>query len=418
MPQLVAIDLPGGEAFLHALQRIWDAGDSVLPLDQRLTPRAKQRVLDAMGASAVLDGTGRTRLPGGEPVEEGDALVMATSGTTGDPKGVVLTHAAIEASARATSARLGVDPDRHRWLACLPLNHIGGFSVVAKALCTGTPLTLLAGFDAGTVEAAAGPDVLVSLVATALLRTPAHLFHTVVLGGSSPPERLAANVVTTYGLTETGSGVVYDGIPLDGVEVAISGAGGRPASGGGSETAGSQPVSGEVLVRGPMLLRAYRDGRVPLDREGWFRTGDAGAVVGGRLGAGGRLVVAGRMGDMIVTGGENVWPAPVENAIGLHPSVAEVAVAGRPDPEWGQRVVAWIVAKDGTRPPALEELRDLVGEHLPRYASPRQLVVVGSLPRTALGKVRRDALPLPLSGPPERVQLGSTGDAKGHPRGS
>jgi O-succinylbenzoic acid--CoA ligase len=299
---------------------------------------------------------------------------VATSGTTGVAKGVVLTHEAVEASARATSARLGVDPGRHRWLACLPLNHVGGLSVVTRSLYTGTRLTVLPGPDPGAVTAAAGPDVMVALVATALRRVGAALFHTVVLGGSAPPPDLPPNVVTTYGLTETGSGVVYDGWPLDGVEVGIG-------------------PGGEIRLRGPMLLRAYRDGRVPLDPDGWLATGDIGA-----FGPDGRLQVAGRRGDMIVTGGENVWPGPVEDALRAHPGVADVAVAGRPDPEWGQRVVAWVVPADPADPPDLGELRDLVGERLARFAAPRQLVITDRLPRTSIGKIRRDALVAPGEG--------------------
>jgi O-succinylbenzoic acid--CoA ligase len=283
----------------------------------------------------------------------------------------VLTHAAVEASARATSARLGVAPSRHRWLACLPLSHVGGLSVVTRSLYTGTPVTVLPGYDAPAVAAEAGPDVMVSLVATALRRTPASLFSKVVLGGSAPPAELAPNVVTTYGLTETGSGVVYDGRPLAGVEMAVDG-------------------GGEIRLRGPMLLRTYRDGTVPLDADGWFRTGDVGTI-----GPGGQLVVAGRRGDMIVSGGENIWPGPVEDVLRSHPGVADVAVAGRPDPEWGQRLVAWVVPADPAAPPGLEELRDLVGERLARFAAPRQVVLTAALPRTSIGKVRRDALVLP-----------------------
>jgi O-succinylbenzoic acid--CoA ligase len=368
--ELVAIDLPGGPAFLAALTAAWDDDDAVLPVDQRLSPAAKATLLRHLRPTAVEGPGGRSRLKGGVPVEAGDALVVATSGTTGEQKGVVLTHDAVAASARATTDRLGVDPDRHRWLACLPLNHVGGLSVVTRALLTGTTLTVLAGFNADAVRAHSGPEVLVSLVATALRRVSPDLFHTVVLGGSAPPAVLPDNVVSTYGLTESGSGVVYDGLPLDGVDVAVD------------------PDTREIALRGPMLLRAYRDGHCPLDNEGWFRTGDCGGID-----AGGRLEVDGRLSDLIVTGGENVWPAPVEDALRRHPGVADVAVAGRPDPEWGQQVVAWIVPCDPGSPPVLGELRDVVAEQVAPFAAPRRLVIVTGLPRTSIGKVLREQLP-------------------------
>ena len=179
-------------------------------------------------------------------------------------------------------------------------------------------------------------------------------------------------MVTTYGLTETGSGVIYDGVPLDGVEVAVD------------------PGSGEIRLRGPMLLRAYRDGTVPLDESGWFGTGDV-----GELTTDGHLAVSGRLSEMIISGGENIWPAPVEAVLRTHPGVAEVAVAGRPDAEWGQRVVAWVVPTDPSAPPELGELRDLVGRTLARYAAPRQLVITSGLPKTSIGKVRRHDLVAP-----------------------
>jgi O-succinylbenzoic acid--CoA ligase len=375
VPDLVAIDLPGGPQWLDALRAVWDAGDAALPVDQRLAPEARAAVLAVLGAARVIDRSGSTGLTGGVPVEPGDALVMATSGTTGAPKGVVLTHDAVQASARATSARLGVDPDRHRWLACLPLNHVGGLSVVTKALHTGTGLSILPGFDRDAVLAASGPDVLVSLVPTALARVADASWHTVVLGGSAAPEGLGANVHTTYGLTETGSGVVYDGSPLDGVEVDVDAA------------------TGEIRLRGPMLLRCYRDGFVPLDAGGWFSTGDAGS-----WGADGRLRVEGRLSELIVTGGENVWPTAVERILSEHPAVADVAVTGRPDPEWGERVVAWVVPVAGHDAPVLEELRALVRDRFASFAAPRQLVVVDTLPKTSIGKLRRDALAIRPSG--------------------
>lgn len=340
MATLLPIEARPGPELVDELRRAWDRGDAVLPVDPRLPPPAARALLAALGA--------------GEPVEAGDALVLATSGTTGEPKGVVLTHDAVRASALATSSRLGVDPASDRWLSCLPLAHIGGLSVVLRSLVTGTPLT----FD---VEE---PATLVSLVATQLRRMDATRFRTVVLGGAAPPEDRPACCVTTYGMTETGSGIVYDGVPLEGVEV--------------------RAVDGELHVRGPMLLRTYRDGIDPKDADGWLRTGDAGSVVDGVV------HVEGRIGDVIVTGGEKVWPDPVERVLARLASVAEVAVAGRPDPEWGHRVVAWVVPAG--EPPTLAELRDAVKAELPAYAAPKELVLVAELPRTALGKVRRSRL--------------------------
>jgi O-succinylbenzoic acid--CoA ligase len=336
--RLQPIDAVPGRPFVDALRSAWGAGDAVLPVDPRLPGPARQRLLAALGA--------------GEPVDDGDALVLATSGTTGEPKGVVLTHDAVAASARTTLARLGV-VEGDRWLSCLPLAHVGGLSVVTRSLVLGTPLT----FDLDE------PATLVSLVATQLRRMDTTRFRTIVLGGAAPPEDRPANCVTTYGMTETGSGIVYDGVPLDGVEV--------------------RAVGGELHVRGPMLLRAYRDGTDP-KVDGWLPTGDAGSVVDGRV------HVDGRIGDVIVTGGEKVWPTPVERALGRLASVAEVAVAGRPDPEWGHRVVAFVVPAG--EPPTLDDLRSAVKEELPAYCAPKELVLVDALPRTALGKVRRTML--------------------------
>src|SRR5947209_6837892 len=135
--RLVPLRLPGGPDFVDALRRAWDDGDAILPVDTRLSDRAADRLLSSMRVD--------------DPVEEGDALVVATSGTSGEPKGVVLTHDAMLASALATSARLRVDSARDRWLACLPLAHVGGLSVVTRALLTQTPLTVQDGFDAAAV---------------------------------------------------------------------------------------------------------------------------------------------------------------------------------------------------------------------------------------------------------------------------
>jgi O-succinylbenzoic acid--CoA ligase len=374
MPRLVALDLAAGPGFVDALRRAWDAGDAVLPVDPRLPGPAVTALLEAMRPAAVVDGQGTHRRHGGVPTETGDALVVATSGTTGAPKGVVLTHPAVRASALATSARLAVDPGRDRWLACLPLGHIGGLAVVTRALVTGTPYTVLERFEAAAVEAQARAGAtLVALVATALGRTDASGFRAVLLGGAAPPDRLPANVVTTYGMTETGSGIVYDGRAIDGVEVRTD--------------APDAVAEGEVQVRGPMLFRGYRDGTGRRDAGGWFATGDA-----GRVGPDGTLSVLGRIAEVIVTGGEKVWPEPVERLLATHPGVSQVAVWRRSDPEWGQRVVAWVVPSDPAVPPALDELADMVASRLARWAAPRELVVVPALPRAPGGKPRRSEL--------------------------
>ncbi len=258
----MALAAGGGSSFPDRLARAWEAGDAVLPVDPRLPGPALDRLLDRLRPAVVVDADGEPHpRRGGRSVEPGDALVVATSGSTGEARGVVLTHDAVAASARATSVRLGVDPGTDQWLACLPLAHVGGLAVVTRALATGTGLTVHDRFDADAVEREARERgaTLVSLVATALRRIDPSVFRTVVLGGSRPPDGdLGANVVTTYGMTETGSGVVYDGVPLDGVEVRI--------------------VDGEICVRGPMLLRCYRDGPDPKTAEGWLATGDAGTV--------------------------------------------------------------------------------------------------------------------------------------------
>ncbi|HCB34126.1 MAG TPA: AMP-dependent synthetase [Acidimicrobiaceae bacterium] len=368
MRRLVALALGGGQKFVAELQRAWDAGDAVLPVDQRLPQPAQQQLVAEMGAAVVVDETGRRRVGGGRPVEGGDALVMATSGSTGEPKGAVLTHDAIAAAAFAVSGALEVDQADDRWLACLPLAHVAGLAVVVRSLLTDTPLEVHDGFDADAVaDAAARGATLTSLVPTVLARIDAAAFRLVLVGGAAVPVERPANVVATYGLTETFGGVVYDGAPLDGV--------------------GLRVVDGEVQLRGAMVLRCYRDGTDPLTPDGWLPTGDA-----GELSPDGRLSVFGRRGEMIVSGGENVWPVAVERALAGAGGVAECAVVGRPHPEWGAVVTAVVVPADAADPPQLDALRDHVKQTLPAYCAPHALELVPRLARTALGKVQRRLL--------------------------
>jgi len=341
------------------------------------------RIVEVLRPSVVIDASGEpSALVGGAPVDDDDALVVATSGTTGEPKGVVLTHAAVEASARATSDRLGVDPERDRWLACLPLAHVGGLSVVTRAMVTGTPVEIQPRFSVEEALAAAKDRgaTLVSLVPAALARLgPAGtaLFRTIVLGGQQPPAERPPNSVATYGMTETGSGVVYDGVCLEGVEL--------------------KAVDGEIWLRCPMLLRCYRDETDPKTPAGWFRTGDA-----GRVDLNGRLEIHGRLDEVVISGGENIWPAQVEAVLRGHQGVMDVAVGGVPDAYWGTRLVAYVVVSPGgkdTEPVRLlADLRELVSGQLAAFAAPRELVVVAELPRTPIGKVSRAELPR-LEGP-------------------
>lgn len=375
MTRLVALDLPGGPAFLHALRTAWDEGDAVLAVDQRLPEAAREALLAHARPHAIVtaDGTVVPHEPDAPLLEHGDRLVAATSGSTGRPALVVHTESSLIAHAVAVHERLAVDPDRDRWLACLPLNHLGGFGVVARSVLTGTPVDLLPRFDAAAVAAAPAAlgTTLVSLVPTALDRVDPAAFRAVVLGGSADLHDRPGNVVRTYGLTESGGGVVYDGTPLPGTEVRVD-------------------HDGTIWLRGATIGRGRRhpDGAVtPLvGPDGWLATGDLGRWVDGRL------VVAGRADDLIVTGGENVWPEPVEAVLRALPGIGEVAVVGVPDDEWGQRVVAVVVAAEGASLPTLDEARAAVLDVLPAAAAPRELRVVAALPRTALGKVRRGVL--------------------------
>ena len=375
-------------------------GPAILPLDAGLPAGRLAELIAALGPGSIEDAEGVTTVRSAheEGVAEGTAVVVGTSGSTGAPKGVELSAAALRHSARASLDRVGARPGE-RWLCCLPATHVAGLQVLVRSLVSGTEPVLAERADAETVAGSGCAHV--SLVPTQLQRllleahppVPLAGFSSVLLGGAAAPAGLLAAaraagvpVVTTYGMTETCGGCVYDGVPLDGTQVAIrSDDDGRPAE------------SGRIWISGPVLFSGYRPGGyggagsppvtggsrgvAPPDGVPWFRTGDL-----GRLDASGRLVVRGRADDVINTGGHKVVPGEVAAALQTCPGVKDVAVVGQPDPEWGERVIAVVVPADPADPPALELLRLHVRERLPRYAAPSRVVMVDAVPMLPSGK--------------------------------
>ncbi|HEY1133937.1 MAG TPA: AMP-binding protein [Nocardioides sp.] len=319
-------------------------------------------------------------------------LIVETSGSTGRPKRVLLSRRAVLASGAATAEVLGA---AGQWLLALPATYVAGVQVIARSLSAGHRPVLLD--DHADLEAAAeamtpGVPHLVSLVPTQLHRllddadATAALrgFHTVLLGGGpidpALRERAAAagvRVVATYGSAETAGGCVYDGLPLPGVRLRTDAATGR------------------VEVAGPTLFEGY-DGDPDLTadvlRDGWFRTSDAGS-----LDADGRLGLLGRLDDVVVSGGVNV-PAPaVARRLRAHPDLAEVEVLGVPDEEWGQALVAFVVAAPGATPDEAALRAWVTAEH-PRAWAPRRVVVLDAIPLLPNGKTDRVGLRAGVTG--------------------
>jgi len=401
-------------ALLHAA---WRIGAIAAPMNLRLAQSELRSQLARIAPRLVLDG----EAVAGEPPEalpqartaasvlptplrpEAAALILFTSGATGFAKAACLSFGALEASARASAQRLQSRAS-DCWLACLPLFHVSGLSILLRSALDGSAVVLHEGFDAAQVRRALFAEAIthVSLVPTALARlldaggaAPSTL-RAVLLGGAAADAALCRRarragfpLLATYGLTEAASQVATmspgdapeagAGRPLPGTSLRIANAEGRALPPG---------ESGEIWVRGPTLFMGYwndaKASRAAL-RDGWLRTGDL-----GHLDSQGRLHVHGRRDDLIVSGGENIHPAEVEAVLLRHPAVREAAVCGLPDADLGQRAAAFIVAESAA--PTEQSLREHCRSYLAGYKIPRSFQFRSALPRTPLGKLMRRRL--------------------------
>ena len=337
--------------------------------------------VDLRGSTAEVVAAVGAWLDADDP-DDSEPVVVETSGSSGEPKRVLLSRRAVRASVVATERRLG---GAGRWLLALPATYVAGLQVIVRSLTAGQAPTLLEDHGSVAVAVEARDLDFVSLVPTQLLRmldddaeaAALRTFRAVLVGGGPVDpglrERAAAagvSVVATYGSAETAGGCVYDGVALDGVGLAVDG-------------------DGRLRIAGPVLFDGY-EGDPSLTAQalvdGWFLTSDA-----ARIDEDGRLQVLGRLDDMVVTGGVNVPGAAVARRLRAHPAVREAEVLGVPDVEWGNRLVAYLVL-DRVGSLDLDEARSWVAEAHPRSWAPRQLVVV-------------DAMPLLANGKPDRVRL-------------
>jgi O-succinylbenzoic acid--CoA ligase len=396
----VAVELPPGAEFVVALHACMLAGAAIVPIDLRLSERERTlrragAVVSIAGGEAFGDAADEHSLeaadglhgaaddggaPGGNASADDSVLaVMHTSGTSAEPKAVELTRANFLHSALASAAMLGLDAEE-RWLCPMPLTHVGGLSIPIRSAIYATTVVLHGRFELDAVlEELMDPGrriTLVSLVPTMLarlldagLKRPPTLRWALLGGGPIAPALLAraaaagVPVAPTYGMTEACSQIATFGHPLAGVELGLRG------------------PQNEIVVRGPIVSPGA------LSDDGWLHTGDVGA-----FDEHGALAVVGRISETIVTGGENVAPAEVEAVLLEHPAIADAAVYGAPDPQWGERVMAKVVVRNGSAPPSPQALRDFCVARLARFKVPKEITFVAELPRTPSGKLLRRAL--------------------------
>jgi O-succinylbenzoic acid--CoA ligase len=372
----------------HALMKV---GAALLPLSPRLTEAERGQIVEVVEPMIDLDDPGlltqtEADLPMlGEHDTDAICAYVLSSGSTGAPKPIGLTYGNFLWSAMGGAFNIGVDP-ADRWLCCVPLSHIAGLSIVIRSAIYGTTAVVHDGFDVDRVARSLAEDriTVVSLVTTMLSRlldAGADLSgpRAILVGGGPVPESIlaaaldrGATVVQTYGLTETCSQVTTLA-PEDALRKL--GSAGRPLL-----SSHVRIRDGEILIQGPTVA----PGRY--DESGWLHTGDL-----GHIDEEGFLYVRDRIDDMIVTGGENVVPAEVEEVLLRHPAVVEAAVVGREDPEWQQAVTAIVVlAPEAEVTP--DELRHHCAETLAGYKVPKRVELAAALPRTPSGKLMRRAL--------------------------
>jgi O-succinylbenzoic acid--CoA ligase len=442
-----ALLLPNSAAFvtlMHALARL---GAVTVPLNTRLTPPELAWQLADAGAELLITGEQLRRLAAeaardlvdlrrviiGDPPElhglirepDGSAVAEArvplrdtvdlaavqgiiyTSATSGRPKGVLLTHGNHWWSAIGSALRLGLRDD-DRWLAALPFHHVGGVAILWRSVIYGIPAVIHQTFDAGAVnhEIDTGGITIVSVVSTMLERIlaargnrpfPASL-RCILLGGGPIPRSLLAEcagrgapVAVTYGLTEAASQVATlvpgqvaqkpgscgEALLPTQIRIDLDGRAGEPGD------------IGEVLVAGPTVMQGYAgrpEETARALRDGWLHTGDL-----GYLDSEGYLYILDRRDDLIVTGGENVYPAEVEAVLREHPAVADAGVIGLPDPTWGQTVAAVVAVREPEHM-SKEDVEAFCAARLAKYKIPRQVWFMDALPRSPGGKLLRSTL--------------------------
>ena len=388
---IVALIMPAGRekvVLIHALTKL---GAVLLPLSPRLSEAERRQVLSAERPAVELSDAGQLTqteadlpLLGEHDMDDVHCRIL-TGGSSGAPRTIGLTYGNQLWSAVGSAFNIGVHPD-DCWLCCLPISHISGLAIVMRSVIYGTTVGLHDGFDldriAETLER--GEVSIASLVSTMLIRlleAQANLSapRAILIGGGPVPEDAleeavgrGASVVQTYGLTEACSQVTT----LDPADAKRKlGSAGRPLL-----TTHLRIDKGEILVQGPMVAPGCAD------PDGWLHTGDL-----GRIDEEGFLYVEDRIDDLIVTGGENVVPAEVEQVLLRHPEVADAAVIGREDPEWQQAVTAVVVLREDAELPT-EELRRHCAGVLAGYKVPKRIEIASALPRTPSGKLLRRAL--------------------------